>query len=116
MILWNSIGLKPCLKKQGFLYARNPIIKGINADGLRRWRFFMPENRSEKMNIRWKRLTKADVERLTVACKLTETERIMLEMLQQGVISDFIAHEINYSRRQMFRLSKKLAEKISKGL
>jgi DNA-directed RNA polymerase specialized sigma subunit len=65
---------------------------------------------------KWERITKADVERLTRICDLTELERQLLELRRKGEPPTVIADRIGYSRSQMYRLSTALLEKILKEL
>jgi DNA-directed RNA polymerase specialized sigma subunit len=63
---------------------------------------------------KWERISKADVERLTEVCSLTETERQILELRIEKKELDIIADSIGYTRRHTSRISNKLLEKILK--
>lgn len=64
----------------------------------------------------WKRLTKEDVERLTVKYNLEPFERRIIELRREGKPLFLIANEIGYSLRSIERHSQRILETILKDI
>ena len=66
---------------------------------------------------KWERISAADAERLITECGLDETEANILRLRRKGIYTPAeVAQRVNYSRKQMYEISKKVLAKIQDKL